>query len=251
MNRFLLLTLVTLAFATTSFAQEEDSSVFVVSLHQCDRGRLDELIDLSRERYQPILQALVDEGQILQAGVARHDWGDEYNLLTYHAAPDMSSALEGWEEMTARYDEAYPDDNLFMEVCPKHRDNFYTRRGAIRPATPAPPPGGETALAVSYFTCDYSRVGEILEDRGTREVPIVQTLVEEGAMINESVFTHLWGDEWNLVFTRTARDLPALLGAMDTFDQRFEAAHGEGPSLLDQHCSAHKDNIFRMVIVAN
>lgn len=250
MNRIFLLTLLTFLIAAPAFAQDEDRPVFAVARHQCDRARLDDVVDRSRERTQPILQALVDEDKLQQAGVAVHAWGDEYNLITWHSAPSMSAAIEGWTEMNERYGEAYAADGLFMEVCPKHQDSFYTRRATTQSA--APPDVSEPVLAVSYFICDYPKMGEIIEDHHTRQMPLMQALVDEGALYNESVFAHLWGDEWNLAVTRTARDLPALFSALNTFDERFEAQYGENaPSPIDEHCSAHKDNIYTIVIATN
>jgi hypothetical protein len=225
----------------------------MVSAFQCHWAGLDGLVERNRERALPIMQALVDEGKVIQAGEAVHQWGDEYNLLTWLASSDMPSALEAWKELTSRYDEAHPDDSLFVQTCPKHRDYFYTQRVATRPGSPGPPPPGVTpTLAISYFTCDYGRVGDIIEQARSRALPISQSLVDEGSLLFEAYYVHEWADEWNLTITRTAEDMPALLGALTSFNQRYSAQHGENSrSIFDQHCSAHKDNIYTVMMVTN
>ena len=225
---------------------------FIVSTHQCDMGGLEALIEQDRERVLPIMQDLVDEGMLMSAGEAVHQWGDEYNLITWQSGADHASALAGWQAMVERYNEAYPDDDLFIETCPRHRDYFYTRRAWVSMES-APPVGeGNTpTLAISYFSCDFPAIGDLVEDYREKSMPISQALVNEGMMGSEGVYTHDWGDEWNLVITRTARDLPSLLEALDAFGERYEAEHGEmARSPLEDHCTAHKDNIYTMVMAA-
>jgi hypothetical protein len=165
----------------------------------------------------------------------------------------MAAALEGWEAMTSRYAEAHPDDDLFIETCPKHRDYFYTRRAwSAQENPPAIDPENPPTLALSYYTCDFPAMGDIVEDYREKSMPIVQALVDEGAMGSEGLYTHDWGDEWNLVITRTAADIGALDRALSTFGERYQAEHGEdAASMLEEHCSAHKDNIYWMVMSTN
>ena len=255
MKRILLSLLLVVLTVAPASAQDDEAPApptFVVSSHQCDYAQLDTLIAQDRARTLPILQALVDEGKLIQAGEAVHHWGDEYNLLTWLAAPDMPSALAAWEDMTARYREAYPDDNLFIETCPKHRDYFYTQRVSTQAAAPPPNGGNGLTLAVSYYTCDYPQLGALLDEARTRGLPIAQGLVDEGALGHQGIYTHDWGDEWNFVITRTAADLPTLLRALETFGERYAAEYGTNTrSLLDDHCSAHKDNIYTVRMLTN
>ena len=252
----LMLCLVPPALAQDEAMDAEDAQMtptYIVGAHQCDMSGVDAVVALNRERALPILQALVDEGMLLSAGEAVHHWGDEYNMLTWMAGPDIPSTLAAWEEMNARYAEAHPDDSLFIETCPTHRDYFYTQE--VFTTAGAPPmieEGNEPTLAVSYYTCPYPMMGDIIDDYNERQQPIVRALVDEGMLGSEGLYTHAWGDEWNLVITRTAADLPSLLDALEAFGERFEAAHGEeAADLLEQHCSAHKDNIYAMTMVTN
>lgn len=253
MQRFLLFPLA-LLLALPALAQEDEAMpTFITTVHQCDMNKLDDLLERDRERSLPILQDLVDDGAILSAGNARHQWGDKFNLLTWISGDDMDSALAGWEAATSRYNEMYPDDTMFGEVCPTHRDRFSTRRAwSARENVPAIDPENPPTLAISYYTCDYSALGDIVENYREKAMPIAQALIDEGAMGSEGLYTHDWGDEWNLVITRTAANVGALDSALDTFGERYQAEHGEdAPNMIQEHCSAHKDNIYWMVMATN
>jgi len=253
----ILLSLTLLLLVAPALAQDDAMSeatpTFIATVHQCDLGGLDALIEQDRERALPILQSLVDDGTIVAAGEARHQWGDEYNLVTWVAGDDMADAVAGWEAMNSRYAEAYPDDNLYGETCPTHKDYFYTRQAfSANENPPAIDPENPPTLAFSYYTCDWSAMGDLVEDYREKAMPIAQALVNEGALDSEGLYTHDWGDEWNLMITRSATDIGALDSAMNTFDERYEAEHGEdAPNMLEEHCSAHKDNIYYRVMSTN
>lgn len=259
-----LLSLLLLCLTAPAFAQDEGEAApaqdeeqvtptFFVTAHKCDMGELEAVIANDRERAMPILQALVDEGMLMSAGEAVHHWGDEYNLLTWMSGPDIPSTLEAWEAMNARYAEAHPDDSLYIETCPVHQDNIYEQQVFV--ASDAPPmieEGNEPTLAVSFYTCDYTELGSLIEDYNERQRPITQALVEEGMLASEGIYTHAWGDEWNFVLTRAAADVPSLLDALDEGAARFQATHGEETqSPVEEHCSAHKDNIYTMMMLTN
>jgi hypothetical protein len=249
----ILLSLLALLIAFPALAQDEVPPTFITTRYQCDMGGLDALVERNRERAFPIMQALVDEGVILSAGMSRHQWGDEYNLMTWVSGADMASALAGEEAFNARYGEMYPDDRLFGETCPTHQDVFSTRQLWSAGETPRGiDPENPPTLAISHYTCDYAALADIVASYREKSMPIAQALVNEGAMGSEGVYTHAWGDEWNLAITRTAANMGALDSALDTFGERYQAEHGEdAPNMLQEHCSAHKDNIYYMVMSTN
>ena len=253
MTRWLLLALLLLVALPALAQNDEDTPTFITTVHKCDLGGLDALIDHERERALPIMQAAVDDGTILSAGEARHQWGDEWNLLTWVSGPDLPATLAGWEAMVSTYGETYPDDSLFGETCSAHRDYVYTRRAWAAPQNPPEiDPDNPPTLAVSYYSCDWSAVNDIVEDYREKAAPIAQALVNEGTMGSQGLYTHDWGDEWNIVLTRTAADIGALDSAVRAYGERYQAEHGEAaPSMLEEHCSAHKDNIYWMMMSAN
>ena len=113
------------------------------------------------------------------------------------------------------------------------------------------PAGGDAnpALAVSYYEC--SNVGALLDAYRERALPLAQGVVDDGGLISEAMLTHLWADEWNVVLSRVARDMPALLSGLDMMAERVEAEYGEDDEglqdMLQANCTAHKDNIYALV----
>jgi hypothetical protein len=248
----ILLSLTVLLLAIPALAQNTDRPVIVATYHQCDASQLPALIERNRERALPIYQAMVDEGKAIFAGEAVHYWGDEYNLVTWLAAPNMPEVLEAYDEMTSRYRTTYPDDRLFIDTCPRHRDNFAYMPTATEGGNPPVGPDNEPTLAISYYVCDYTKLDEMISQATERSQPIAQALVDEGVLENQIYYTHAWGDEWNFIVTRRAADLPTLFTALETMDERYQARYGSGSqALIEQHCTAHKDNIYRMVISTN
>jgi hypothetical protein len=244
----LLLTVTMVLVALPAIAQQPTNPTYVVTVHQCDATRMQTLVEDAQERSGPIGQALVNEGVLMATGTAVHQWGDEYNLLNWAAAADIPAVLEGLEESNRRYAAAHPEDDPFFEICPRHRDNFYIQRSITEANAPAVGAENTPTLAISYYTCPYPELGGILREMIERSQPIAQTMVDEGAIGSQAIYTHSWGDEWNLAITRTAPDLPALLVALNTMGERYSAEYGADMQTgIDQHCTAHKDNIYTIV----
>ncbi len=252
MKRFFLLSL-SLLLAIPAFAQDDDAPetpTVMVSFHQCDMSGLETLVEQSRERMGPIAQALVDEGALLQVGMAVHQWGDEYNVMTWYAGDDMASATEGWDEAGRRYNAAHPDDRLFIETCPSHRDYSYTAQSFTRnPDAPSLDEDNPPTLALSHYRCEYPAIGEIIENYRERAQPIAQSVVDEGKLMGRGLYTHNWGDEWNVMVAVSGEDLPNVLDGIQAFADGYAAAHGEDArNPIQEHCSAHKDNIYWVVM---
>ena len=250
MNRFVL-SFLTLLLALPALAQDEPSQPIVVaSYHQCDWNGLGDLVTQDRERTLPIFQDMVDEGMIYSAGTGVHDYGDEWNMVTWHVADDMEAAMAATEEVARRYNEAYPGDGLFLETCPKHRDVIY---GAASWTT-----GGETpvvdeenthSMAISFYTCPFSALGKIKETYDRIQLPVAQALVDEGKLYDEGLYAHIYGDEWNVVLTRSAESFPAMLAASDEMDARIaDVVTEDDQGFFQLGCTAHKDNIYTVVM---
>lgn len=232
----------------TSFAQDDDQSppTIAMTVAQCDRTMLGDLFEHDRERSLPILQELVDEGMIWSGGVMAHWWGDEWNVVNVLMASDEAAAMAANDEIGRRYGERYPDDSMWIEVCPRHRDTFYQGIVGTQGGSDEEDNGDGSAIAVSYFECDYSRMGEIAaEDR--EDVGVFQELVDEGAMNFWGSAAHTWGNEWNYLVFQGADDIPALLEGINEAGDRFQELDPDGDTVVNEACTAHKDNIYAQV----
>ena len=84
---------------------------------------------LSRAR--PEVDQLVAEGKLMDYGLARHSWGDEWNVVDYWVAADLPSFQAAFNEVLRRYrDRAAQEpsrdgERPFGEICSAHKDNIY------------------------------------------------------------------------------------------------------------------------------
>lgn len=102
-----------------------------------------------------------------------------------------------------------------------------------------------TTVVVSYWKCDYSKLGTIVQVVDSLVIPIAQELISEGKLVSHGMLTHQWGDEWNVVFYYTAADKAAFFSAWTELISRFNERHPDVPPLTD-YCTEHKDNIYRL-----
>lgn len=106
---------------------------------------------------------------------------------------------------------------------------------------------GNGILVVSYFKCQYNKIGEVVEFTKEMSEPVLNKLVDEGKLNSWGSLTHLWGDEWNYLIYYNANNLA-----------EFEAAFGEAVSSYEENsddwmdkwsslCSEHKDNVYSVI----
>ena len=110
-----------------------------------------------------------------------------------------------------------------------------------------PPP----TLVISQWQCDWSHVGEIMEDVERILVPVWTEMRDEGILMGAGVYVHEWGDEWNVNMYRIAADKTAFFEAFEEEGRRAEALAGElnmapEDNPFSQHCTNHRDNIYVM-----
>ncbi|NBB87381.1 MAG: hypothetical protein GVY12_14330 [Bacteroidetes bacterium] len=252
-----LLLLISVLPAAAQDADAPTGPVYVVTTHQCDWSQLETVVQHHQERMLPLGQALADEGTVRSIGAGVHTWGDNRNYITWVSAPDLQAVLAGTDQLNARYAEAHPSDDVVIAACPQHQDNFYQGQvltqpraaseemASSEPASAEEPP----VLAVSYFSCDYRAMDTLIEWERDRVLPIAQDLVDDGSLMSREVYTHLWGDEWNYVVTRAAKNLPTLLEANDREVERYEETYGEAANtMFGEHCTNHKDNIYTITM---
>jgi len=75
----------------------------------------------------PILDELVDEGLIVDWGIAQHAWADEWNWNWWMSTTDHAAFVTAWRAFIKRVGEAHPsfisDASAYVK---RHRDNLYT-----------------------------------------------------------------------------------------------------------------------------
>jgi hypothetical protein len=237
-----------LALAPISIQAQDGPPTIMMSSAQCDRSTLSDVLDNARERGLPIWQELVNEGMIESQGILQHWWGDEWNMVSVMVAADVAAVVAANAEFGSRFNDLYPDDDTFITNCPRHRDVFYQAIVATD-GDDEDDNGDGNAWAISYFECDFTRMGDIAE-QDREAIDVYQGLVDEGMLSFHASAAHTWGNEWNYIAASGAEDIPALLAGLAEANNRFEDEYSDSDEefVLDAACTAHKDNIYSQVM---
>ena len=114
----------------------EAQGTLVVSQNKCALDKQGQLRQLSDSLWIPIAQELVNEGKLTAAGSAYHTWGDEWNVVVWYTASNITTFLSAFNELIARVNQRHPTLlPQFLSWCSEHKDSFY---GQGRATTPAP-----------------------------------------------------------------------------------------------------------------
>lgn len=113
-----------------SQAQEEpmEPGTLVVSYWKCEWDGIGTLVQRYDSLSNPINQELVNEGMLYAAGMATHDWADEWNVLYWWITTNKAAFFEARAETNRRFNERNPDppsDPAFLEICEEHKDGIY------------------------------------------------------------------------------------------------------------------------------
>lgn len=101
-------------------------------------------------------------------------------------------------------------------------------------------------VAFSMWRCPFGNLQEAVQIANADTRDVYEDLVEEGMIQGWGVLTHLWGDEWNLVFYTLAEDAETAIAANGEYFRRFAELDTEGEIIARflELCPEHKDNIM-------
>lgn len=110
----------------------------------------------------------------------------------------------------------------------------------------APEPG---VVIVRYFECDLGRTGEAVQMMNGTWRSVVQSVIEDGMLLDYGILVHNWGDEWNLLDYFVAENSPAFFEGWGESLRRLGEADPEGTTFegFTEICARHKDNIYGVV----
>lgn len=130
------------------------------------------------------------------------------------------------------------------------RKTFAMLLAAVLVAVPAAAQEEESdrpgVVAFSLWKCPFGNLSEAVEISNAERGDVYDAMVEEGMIQGWGVLTHLWGDEWNLVFYTLAEDAQAAIEASSEFFRRIGEVDPEGEitQRFFELCPTHKDNIM-------
>lgn len=99
-------------------------------------------------------------------------------------------------------------------------------------------------LIVSFNMVSMSDVGKVNKMGDSLFVPVLKELVDEGMLYSFGSFNHNWGDEWNVNYWYTAKDMASFEKFWDEYVKRVSTRHPNAWSSMVKYFHAHKDNIY-------
>ena len=99
-------------------------------------------------------------------------------------------------------------------------------------------------LVVSQNMVSMSDVGKVNKMGDSIFVPILKELVDEGLLYSFGNFNHSWGDEWNVNYWYTAKDMASFDKFWDEYVSRVNKRHPGAFGSVVKYFQAHKDNIY-------
>lgn len=99
-------------------------------------------------------------------------------------------------------------------------------------------------LITSFNMVLMSDMGKVNKMVDSVFTPILKELVDEGFIYSFGQFTHTWGDEWNLNFWYTAKDMTSFDKFWDEYVSRVNKRHPGAFASTTKYFQAHKDNIY-------
>ncbi|MDZ7624506.1 MAG: hypothetical protein U5J96_08705 [Ignavibacteriaceae bacterium] len=99
-------------------------------------------------------------------------------------------------------------------------------------------------LIVSFNMVSMADVGKVNRIGDSIFVPILKELVDEGMLYSFGSFNHNWGDEWNVNYWYTAKDMASFDKFWDEYVSRIGKRHPGAWASTVKYFQAHKDNIY-------
>ena len=237
-------------FTLSCMAQEDEEAPtnYIYSTYfLCGGGPLSRVDELTAET-APIMDKLVEDGEITGWGWYGHHTGGRWQRLTYHTANSMDQLLDGADAIQAALDAANDDDAdddqmNFGQICYRHDD--YIWRTVIGTGG-----GGDASPKVgfsSYHVCDVAR--EERADEIVKELvaPIMAKLVEDGKLIGWGWSVHEVGGRFRKLQTMVGTDHKAVLKARaESLELIYADDNAAGVELTDI-CGAHVDYMWDII----
>ena len=99
-------------------------------------------------------------------------------------------------------------------------------------------------LVCSFNQVSMGKVGEVNRMVDSIFTPILNGLVDEGMLMGWGQFNHAWGDEWNVNFWYTAKDMSSFDAFWSEYVKRVSDNHPGAFGAMVKYFKAHKDNIY-------
>jgi hypothetical protein len=103
---------------------------------------------------------------------------------------------------------------------------------------------GPPLLVCSFNQVPMGKVGAVNNMVDSVFAPVLKGLVDEGMLMGWGQFNHAWGDEWNVNFWYTAKDMSSFDAFWSEYVSRVSDQHPDAFGSVVKYFKAHKDNIY-------
>lgn len=103
-----------------------------------------------------------------------------------------------------------------------------------------------SVLRLSFYQCDLTEIGPVVEAIEAQQMPIWNDLVEEGMIDSYGHLIHAWADEWNFGIYTVGESVTAIIDAQTEFGERMQGVEPDPATNLNAVCPAHRDNFYFM-----
>ena len=128
----------TLSFLMSTAVRAQGT--LVVSQNKCALDKQAQIHRLVDSVFIPIAQELVTEGKLTGAGSAYHQWGDEWNVVMWYTATNLTAFQSAFADLFGRLTKRHP--TFVPQVfswCSEHKDNIYGQGKSTIPAPSTAP----------------------------------------------------------------------------------------------------------------
>jgi len=236
-----LTSLVLLALSTPAVAQ--DGPYLYVTYFECDPAEVAALDAVRTSTVNPALDAHVATGSIMAWGWISHHTGGLWSRANYYVAPTLERLMtfhDSWQVQIAGLSDARA---VNQRACPRHVDYIWRqiasstgREAGNRPAT-----GAST-----YFQCGPARLGRADEIVRDAFAPILDELIEEGALSAWRWHGHVMGGAFNRLLVLDGDTHMANLRAIERFNDRIAERQERAGTEFSEICAMHQDYMWNL-----
>ena len=104
---------------------------------------------------------------------------------------------------------------------------------------------GPPTMGTSSWQCNFGYIGDLVQEMTDVGLPIAQSMVDDGTIVTWGLMTHIFGDEWNVMFyVATPDGTPFMETASALQVAQLEAFGEESNARFLENCTEHKDSIY-------
>jgi hypothetical protein len=224
-----------------ALAQEPPKGPYIYATYFiCDVSQQEHADELMQQTVKPILDAVLNDGSLLNWGWLVHNTGGHWRRALYYTAQRMETLFATENKLIAdMHGKNKKLNEEFAKICNSHDDYIWQ---SVAGSAPNVPRGG--ASFSTYYVCNQSREDEA--DALVKQFlgPVYDKMVSEGKLKSWGWNEHIVGAEFRRLATLTAADVPTLMAARTSIVDAMQ----KNPlaQAFNGICGSHADYIWEI-----